>query len=421
MNILIIGKGGREHALGWKIASSPQSSRIYFLPGNGGTLSIGTNIDGDYNDFQFVKSTVERYKIDMVVIGPEDPISRGLSDYLSDTGAYVVAPSKNVAFLEASKIKAKRFMKKYHIPTADFDVFEDFDSALSYVQSRRRWPLVIKADGLCGGKGVEITRSYEEAQKVLTEFMINKKFGESSAKVVIEEYLKGYEFSVFAFLDGDKYTILGDAIDYKPVFDGDKGPNTGGMGSISPCVFLSQKMKQDVREKVIERTIRGLKSEGLYYKGFLYFGLMWTDKGPYVLEYNIRMGDPETQVLVLADERDWLYIFQHPSKFTGIWPAFKKTCVEVVLVSKGYPGKYQKGYEIHGLPSIKEAVLFHAGTRRENGKIITWGGRVLNVVACAEGLSEARKKVYKEVQKIYFDNIYYRKDIGEASRWKGIL
>ncbi len=421
MKILVIGKGGREHALGWKVSSSPLCKKLYFLPGNGGTATIGQNIEGDYNDFDFVKSIIDDKDIDLVIVGPEDPIANGISDYLLNSKSRIIAPSSQVAFLESSKIMAKRFMKKYNIPTAEFQVFVDYNEAVRYVKQIKKWPLVIKADGLCGGKGVVIAENAEDALNTIDDFMKNGRFGAASRRIVVEEYLKGYEFSVFAFVDGDGYTILGDAIDYKPALDDDRGPNTGGMGSVSPCIFLTDGMKREVKEKIIERTIQGLGSEGLHYKGFLYFGLMWTEDGPYVLEYNVRMGDPETQALVMVDRRDWLFLFTEPSSLNGKWPSYNRTCVEVVLVSEGYPLKYEKGFEIQGLEDVKDATVFHAGTRIMDNKLITWGGRVLNVVACGKSLSEAREKVYREVKKIRFKNMFYRRDIGDEKRWKGIL
>lgn len=421
MNILIIGKGGREHALGWKISSSPLCKNVFFLPGNGGTNYIGRNLEGDYSDFDYVKEVIKKNDIDVVVIGPEEPIANGITDYLSSINIQVIAPTKNVSFLESSKIMAKNFMKKYNIPTAEFHSFHLFKDAIQYIKRINNWPIVIKADGLCGGKGVVIARDIEEAGNTLSEFMEKGKFGNASKRVVIEEYLNGYEFSVFAFVDGERYVILGDAIDYKPLLDGDKGPNTGGMGCVAPCIFLTDEMKKVVKERIVERTIFGLKEEGYIYKGFLYFGLIWTQKGPFVLEYNVRMGDPETQALVKADKRDWLSIFLDPALFDNSWPRFNKICIVVVLVSKGYPQVYDKGFEITGLDGIEEVMVFHAGTILRDGKIVTSGGRVLNVVHCGKTLDEAREVVYKEVRKINFVNKFYRTDIGEGKRWEGIL
>ncbi len=421
MKILIIGKGGREHALGWKMRASAECEKVFFLPGNAGTLDVGENIEGDYNDFEYVKGIVKEKNIDLVIVGPEEPIAKGISDYLSLHGVEVIAPSYRVSFLESSKIRAKKFMKKYDIPTARYDVFEDFDTATRYIESVKKWPIVIKADGLCAGKGVVIANTLKEAKDTIFGFMQQKKFGDASSRIVVEEYLEGYEFSVFAFVDGNQYAILGDAIDYKPAYDGDRGPNTGGMGSVSPCIFLSQSMKERVKREIIDRTIAGLESEGLYYRGFLYFGLIWTNKGPFVLEYNVRMGDPETQALVRVDERDWLSLFHSPEQLSQKWPVFDKICVEVVLVSKGYPLKYEKGFEIHGLDAIKHATVFHAGTLLKNGGVVSWGGRVLNVVACGKSLKEAKFRVYEEVKKIKFSNMFYRTDIGDEGRWKGIL
>ncbi len=420
MNILILGKGGREHALGWKLLQSVRKPHLFFLPGNAGTLSVGVNLEGDYNKFNDVKRTVVENSINLVVVGPEEPIAMGVADFLEDMGVRVIAPRKNVAFLEASKIKAKKFMKKHSIPTADFVTFDNYQRAKAYIEKVEKFPVVIKADGLCGGKGVVIARDKKEAEDTLRAFMVDGRFGEASRRVVIEEYLEGYEFSVFVYIEGERYAVLGDAIDYKKAYDGDKGPNTGGMGSVAPAVFLNPGMREKVRKDIIDRTIEGLIKDGLYYEGFLYFGLIWTEKGPYVLEYNVRMGDPETQVVVMIDSRDWLEFF-NGNQLDKKWPCYSRVCVEVVLVSSGYPLKYEKGYIIEGLNRVEGVNIFHAGTTLKEGRIITNGGRVLNVVGCGKELKEAREKVYKEVRKIRFKNIFYRKDIGDIQRWKGIL
>ncbi len=420
MKILILGKGGREHALGWKLSKSPVRPSIYFMPGNAGTIQIGKNVEGDYNRFEDVLRAVRNYDIDLVVVGPEDPIARGIANFLEDNNIQVIAPRKEVAFLESSKIEAKRFMERHGIPTADFRVFYSYKDAEEYVKKAENFPLVIKADGLCAGKGVVIADEREVALLTLKDFMERGRFGESSKKVVIEEFLNGYEFSVFVYLDGERYTVLGDAIDYKRAYDNDKGPNTGGMGSIAPAIFLKQDMRERVRKDIIDKTVRGLIDEGLYYRGFLYFGLIWTHNGPYVLEYNVRMGDPETQVVTLLDTRDWLGLFGGRG-LDGKWPVAKNICLEVVLVSGGYPINYKKGFVIEGLDEVKDVKVFHAGTAIKDGKVVTAGGRVLNVVGCGNTLEEVRGKVYEEVEKIRFENVFYRKDIGDVKRWKGIL
>ncbi len=420
MRILVIGKGGREHALGWKFSLSDKKPEIFFMPGNGGTVEIGENIDGDYNDFDEVVSVVHEKGIDLVVVGPEDPIANGIADYLKEKGINVVAPYQDVAFLEASKIEAKRFMERNGIPTASFHVFTDYDEAIDFVEETDRYPLVVKADGLCAGKGVVIAENKTIATRTLKEFMRERKFKDASKRVVIEEYLTGYEFSVFAFVKGADYTILGDAIDYKRAYDNDMGPNTGGMGSIAPCIFLKDNMREHVQKEVVEKTVNALVKEGYNYYGFLYFGLMWTDKGPYVLEYNVRMGDPETQVVAVLDKRDWLDIVTG-RVLDKKWHIHEGVCAEVVLVSGGYPIEYKKGVEIEGLDGTLEIKVFHAGTIRKNGRILTNGGRVLNFVYCASSLEEARKKVYEAVKKVGFENMFYRKDIGDKKRWKGIL
>ena len=420
MRILVLGKGGREHALGWKLSLSGTKPDIYFMPGNAGTLSVGRNIDGDYNRFGDVLKAVKDEKIDLVVVGPEDPIAKGIADFLEENGIKVIAPRKNVAFLEASKIRAKEFMRKYGIPTAEFRVFHSYNEAVAYINRADSFPLVIKADGLCAGKGVVIANDRDTALNTVSDFMEEGKFGDASRRVVIEEYLSGYEFSVFIYLDGERYTVLGDAIDYKRAYDNDEGPNTGGMGSIAPAVFLDAEMRKRVKEEIIEKTVSGLLSEGLYYRGFLYFGLIWTKKGPYVLEYNVRMGDPETQVVTSLDSRDWVELF-NGNGLNKEWPLSDKICLLVVLASGGYPLNYEKGLEINGLNEVKGVKVFHAGTKFLNNKLVTAGGRVLNVVGCAKSLEEARDTVYREIGKIKFEDVYYRKDIGDRKRWKGIL
>ena len=412
--VLVIGSGGREHAIAWKIDQN--DVKIFAAPGNGGTATIAENVGIKSDDIKGLARFAEEKEIDLTIVGPELPISLGIYEEFRNRGLRILAPSKDGAQLEASKIYAKKFMRKYGIPTADFRTFGDPEEALSYVGKIKKFPVVIKADGLAAGKGVVIAESPEEARETVENFMINKKFGEASSKIVIENFLEGQEFSIFILTDGNDYRVLGGACDYKKLLEGDRGPNTGGMGSVAPVPFLDEGKLETVRTRIIEPTILGIKSEKLEYKGFLYFGLIWTNDGPMVLEYNVRLGDPETQAMLPVLEVDFLGMIENllEGKLDEVnVPASTNRAVTVVAVSLGYPIKYTTGKEIIGLEESENTVIFHAGTKRENGKILTSGGRVLAVTGIGDSFEEAISRAYQKIGQIHFEGMYYRRDIGE--------
>ncbi len=412
--VLVVGSGGREHAIAWKI--NQNNVKIFVAPGNGGTAAFAENIGIKADDIKGLANFAENHKIDLTIVGPELPISLGIYDEFKERGLRILAPSKDGAQLEASKIYAKNFMKRYGIPTADFQTFENPEEAIRYVNSLRDFPIVIKADGLAAGKGVVIAKTREEAKETIENFMIYKKFGEASSKIVIEDFLNGTEFSIFILTDGRDYKVIGGACDYKKLLEGDRGPNTGGMGSVAPVPFLDKNKFETVRKKIIEPTILGIESEKLEYKGFLYFGLIWTNDGPMVLEYNVRLGDPETQAMLPILDIDLLETVEHllDGKLNEInVPTPSKKAVTVVAASLGYPIKYVTGKEIIGLKESENTVIFHAGTKIENGKTLTSGGRVLAVTGIGDTLEEAISKAYQKINKIHFEGMYFRRDIGE--------
>jgi phosphoribosylamine--glycine ligase len=417
MKVLVVGGGGRENALSSSISLSPLLKELYVTPGNAGIHKIGEAVPIKAEDIESLLKFAKDKKIDLVVVGPEVPIVKGIRNIFEGEGINVFAPRKEVSFLEGSKVRAKEILKKYGIPTAEHRSFSNFEEAKNYIE-KIDGPYVIKADGLAAGKGVSILERRDDAIKTLEEYMIYGKFGESSKKVVIEEYLEGKELSVFVVSDGNTWKFIGDAKDYKRVFDNDRGPNTGGMGSISPVPFIDDKRREIIFEKIVEPTFYALRRENLRYEGVLYFGLIWTDKGPMVLEYNVRFGDPETQVLVLRYDFDILELFMRTVKgeLKGFDPKLKENyAVTVILASKGYPGKYERGYEISGIDEAEKldgVIVFHAGTVIKDGKILTNGGRVLNVCGVGRTLTEARERAYRGVKEIKFDGMHYRKDIG---------
>lgn len=434
MNILILGSGGREHALAWKIAQSSQCDHLYIAPGNGGTNSPGHNVPVKIDEFDEIKEFVLENDVHMVIVGPEDPLVQGVHDYfLSDdelAGIPVIGPQKNGAHLEGSKAFAKEFMRKYRIPTAKsatFDI-ESLDKGLIYLQTLSV-PYVLKADGLAAGKGVIISDSIEEAQFELKAMIADAKFGAASSKVVIEEFMQGIEFSVFVITDGLSYKILPSAKDYKRWGEGDTGLNTGGMGAISPVPFLDQELMNKVEKRIIAPTMDGLQHMDINYKGFLYFGLMNVDGDPYVIEYNARMGDPETQVVLPRLKNDILELFQHVANQTLSECEIEiddRASATVVIASGGYPKKYEKGKVITGLDNVKDSIVFHAGTQIDkNDKVVTSGGRVLAVTSFADKtddsgsdeaiynqLASALETCYKNCEVIDFEGKYFRKDIG---------
>ncbi|MCD4817623.1 MAG: phosphoribosylamine--glycine ligase [Candidatus Cloacimonetes bacterium] len=423
MKIAVIGSGGREHAVAWKLSQSKKVEKVYVLPGNGGTQN---NISIDITDFSEIKKFCESNQVDLIFVGPEDPLANGIVDYFMESDIKVFGPDKKASQLESSKIFSKKFMKKYDIPTADSQEFNSAKSANDYIE-KLNGNCVIKYDGLAAGKGVYVCSSIEEAKKSIADII--EKYGKD-ASFLIEEKLVGSELSILAFTDGENYQILLPSQDHKQLLDGDKGPNTGGMGAFCPVPFYTEELKNQIEEKTIKPTIAGLNSEKFNYKGVIYLGLMITKTGPKVLEYNVRLGDPETEVVLPALKSDLAELIL--SCFDGTLRDFevefnKGFFVDVVLTSGGYPKSYQKGHEITGLDQVSEDTLvFHAGTKKDGAKILSNGGRVLNIVVNGDTLEKAIEKVYKEGEKIKFKDIYYRKDIGKRSRdftmnWKNEL
>lgn len=417
-NILLLGSGGREYTMAWKISKSPIPHNLYIAPGNGGTDSFGKNVAIDIIDFAGIKNFIQTEKIDLVIVGPEEPLVNGLADELEQMGIAVCGPNKAGAMLEGSKAFAKEFMVEFGIPTASYRNFSSSQvlEAKNYLR-RLKSPYVIKADGLAAGKGVIICNTLQEADETLNAIMIDKKFGKSGAQVVIEEFLKGIEFSVFVATDGKHYTMLPEAKDYKRIGEGDTGLNTGGMGAVSPVPFFTPELKSRVVDQIIEPTLHGLKKRGIEYRGFIFFGLMLVGDEVYVIEYNCRLGDPETEVILPRIEDDFLElcfaISERKLSESGYIKTTAQAASTVMMVSGGYPVTYKKGFEIHIPETLPEHTLVvHAGTIKKDNKLLTNGGRVISVTALAPELNEALKRSYETIKTISFEEMYYRRDIG---------
>ncbi len=416
INVLLIGSGGREHALAWAIAKSPLLKKLFIAPGNPGTSGLGENVSLNVSDHAEVLAFVQENDIKLTVVGPEQPLVDGIADFLEGQGYAVFGPKKVAAMLEGSKEFAKDFMKRHQIPTADYEVFsqDEFDKAADYIKQEAKYPVVLKADGLAAGKGVLIPESEPEAMEALKELSSGSLSGAAS-RLVIEEFMEGEEASVFAICDGNSFKVIGNAQDHKRIGEGDTGLNTGGMGAYSPAPIVTDEVLKVVEESIIAPTISGMKSEGNPYTGFLYVGLMMTPEGPKVVEYNCRFGDPECEVIIPRLESDLLEALvasvEGNLEQTTISFDQKYRCT-VVLASGGYPKLYEKGKVITGIEAVDKAIVFHAGTRLEDGNILTNGGRVLNVVGSGDTLKESIENTYSEVEKISFEKAYYRNDIG---------
>ncbi len=420
MNILVLGSGGREHAIALKISQSPKTTKLFVAPGNAGTAAIATNIEVGVNDFEAIKQLALSEKVDLVVVGPEDPLVNGIHDFfLNDEvlkSVPVIGPQKAAAALEGSKEFAKQFMMRHHIPTASYESFtaKTLDKGYAFLESLQP-PYVLKADGLAAGKGVLILQDLEEAKNELKSMLVDSKFGNASATVVIEEFLDGIELSCFVLTDGTHYKILPTAKDYKRIGEGDTGLNTGGMGAISPVPFADAEFMRKIEQRIVKPTVEGLKKDNLPYVGFIFIGLIKVGDDPKVIEYNVRMGDPETEVVMPRLQSDLVEVLMAMANGTLDQIDLKidnRTATTVMAVSGGYPEAYEKGMEITGTDTVEGSLVFHAGTKISDGKVVTNGGRVLAITSFGNDFKEALKQSYQNMEKIQFEGMYYRKDLG---------
>jgi len=420
MKILVIGGGGREHALVWKIAQSDQVDKIYCAPGNPGISEFAENVDISPMDFEKLVLFAKTNDIDLTIAGPEDPLVDGIVDHFNDQRLKIFGPTKDAAQLEGSKHFSKELMKKYQVPTAEYQSFSSSDKAKEYIETEAKFPLVLKASGLAAGKGVIICQSPGEALYGITQIMEDKAFGSAGDNLIVEEFLEGEEVSIFAISDGNDYLLLSPAQDHKKVFEGDQGLNTGGMGAYAPAPIATPSFLEEIKPEIIERTFEAMRSEGMAYKGLLYFGLIITTEGPKVLEYNCRFGDPEAEVILPLLASDLVTLMEASIAGTIGKQSVElsdKFALDVVLASGGYPEKYEKGKLIEGLESLDSDILvFHAGTKLENENLVTSGGRVLNIVARADNFLSLTKSLYENVSRIKFEGVHYRKDIGYRAR-----
>jgi len=420
MNILVLGSGGREHTFAYKISQSPRCSKLFVAPGNAGTAGIATNLSISVNDFEAIKKAVLEHAIKMVVVGPEDPLVNGIYDFFQQDSqlknVMLIGPSKRGALLEGSKERAKEFMMDHKIPTAAYQSFtsESLEAGKQFLETLKP-PYVLKADGLAAGKGVLILKDLEEAKSELENMLSKAKFGAASSKVVIEEFLDGIELSVFVLTDGKNYKVLPTAKDYKRIGEGDTGLNTGGMGAVSPVPFADEVLMKKIEERIVKPTVNGLQAERIEYKGFVFIGLIKVNNEPYVIEYNVRMGDPETEAVLPRIKTDLVNLFEATAnqKLDEISLEMdERSAATIMVVSGGYPEAYEKGKEIIGIENVKDSIVFHAGTALKDGKVVTNGGRVIAVTSLDKDFKKAIKKSYQEIEKLSFDTMYYRTDIG---------
>ncbi|HDN86507.1 MAG: phosphoribosylamine--glycine ligase [Candidatus Omnitrophota bacterium] len=423
MKVLVIGGGGREHCLVYKIKNSSYVDKVFCASGNGGTALLAENVDIQPQDIEGIAKFALREGIDLTVVGPEAPLVEGIVDEFTKRGLKIFGPTKDVAILEGSKVFAKQFMRKYGIPTAEFEIFDDSGKAFSYIE-RCDFPCVVKADGLAGGKGAIICHNLSQAREAIERIMVKKEFGAAGEKVVVEDFLEGEEASLLAFLDTDTFLPLVTSQDHKPVFDNDQGPNTGGMGAYAPAPLIGDLLFSKIEDKILSPLVKGLKKENKVYKGIIYLGLMIANGEPYVLEFNVRFGDPETQAILPKLKSDLVEVILaniegRLKNINLVWD--QRFCICVVLASGGYPGKYEKGKVINGLESLEkqeDILVFHAGTKKVfdsqtgNTFFVTNGGRVLNIVGLDSDFRKAQEKVYSAIKKVYFEGMHYRRDIG---------